>query len=258
MDVLEQALEALGFTAPVKAVYVNLVEYGRASARVLAARLGMTRTSVYDQLKVLIKKGLVVERDIDGKAEFAIHDIADLGRLLEREEKHLNERRVAFEREQNRLAVRTQSVEPKIRFFVGRDAILGSMHDMLWDERLTLQVVWPYEEMIRMLGKETLVEFDRKRIRHDIRIRTIWIGHADQKKNVLWGENEPGVERRYAPKDFTPSIGYTIYGDKVLFISSAKEAFGFTVMSGDFASLLRQQFELLWQVSQLSQKARRK
>lgn len=250
MDIVKKALGTIGFSGASADVYGDLILHGSSSARLIAVRLGMTRPSVYDQLKILMREGLVIERDIEGKTEFAVHDIADLGRLMELEEERIAEIREAFDRERDRLSARTGSVEPKIRFFMGREAILGSMRDMLWDETLTLRVVWPYREMLRALGREGLLEFDRKRIRNGIRLRTIWTGGDG--KNVIWGDEEWGVKRRAAPPEFSPSMGYTVYGDKTLFISSAKEAFGFTVTSTDFASLMGEQFALLWGMSKPS------
>lgn len=258
MDILKKALGTLGFAGPVADVYADLVENGRSPARVIAARLGMTRPSVYDQLKILIENGLVAEYDADGKAQFAVHDIADLGRRMQREEERIADERAALAREEGRLAARVATAEPKIKFFAGREAILGSMHDMLWDDQLTLQVVWPYEEMLRTLGRDGLEAFDRKRIRNDIRLETLWVGRLDSKKGQLWGEDESGVERRFAPESFAPTMGYTIYGDKVLFVSSAQEAFGFAVSSADFASLMREQFSVLWQLSAPMKKARKR
>lgn len=247
MDIVRKVLGTLGFGEASADVYVDLLQHGNSPARIIAVRLGMTRPSVYDQLKVLMKKGLIIERALGNRTEFAVHDIADLGRLMEREEERIGEQRSALERERDALMARTDSVEPKIRFFMGREAILGSMHDMLWDDSLTLRVVWPYDAMLRALGKDELVEFDRKRIRNGIRLETIWTGSNG--KDAIWGKKEWGVERRCAPAGFAPAMGYTTYGDKTLFISSAKEAFGFTVVSADFASLMNEQFSLLWGMS---------
>lgn len=41
-------------------------------------------------------------------------------------------------------------------------------------------------------------------------------------------------------------MGYWIYGDKVVCISSRKESFGFIIESREFAELLCAQFEVLW------------
>ena len=54
---------------------------------------------------------------------------------------------------------------------------------------------------------------------------------------------------RIAPEKMTWNMGHAIYDDKVAFISSKKEAFGFIVHSQDFADLMRVQFEEIWDIS---------
>lgn len=44
-------------------------------------------------------------------------------------------------------------------------------------------------------------------------------------------------------------MGYWIYGNKVAFISSRKESFGFIIESAELATMLRTQFEVLWKAS---------
>jgi hypothetical protein len=44
-------------------------------------------------------------------------------------------------------------------------------------------------------------------------------------------------------------MGYWIYENKVAFISSTKEAFGFIVESKEFVEMLSSQFELVWKAS---------
>jgi sugar-specific transcriptional regulator TrmB len=82
MEKIMAALRRLELSDSEQAIYVSLLREGRATARVLAARTGVTRPSVYDQLKSLIELGLVVELDIDGKANFAAADIKYLDALL--------------------------------------------------------------------------------------------------------------------------------------------------------------------------------
>ena len=72
----------------------------------------------------------------------------------------------------------------------------------------------------------------------------------------IWHNENTDVLRRYAPKGFAPEMAYTVYGDKVLFVSSAQESFGFVVHSAAFAQLMSLQFDVLWGVSQASGKKR--
>jgi hypothetical protein len=47
----------------------------------------------------------------------------------------------------------------------------------------------------------------------------------------------------------TWDMGYWLYEDKVAFLSSEKEGFGFVVQSKDFANLMKVQFEEIWKIS---------
>ena len=252
MKIIDQILKRLDISPPARQVYIDLVENGSSTARTIAVRLGMTRPSVYDQLKQLSARGLIVERDLDGKTEFSVSDIEELEKMMNEEKRTLETLQSAFGQVKKSLTDRTESVEPKIKFVTGKEAILQSMHDMLWDERLTLQAVWPYYEMIRALGKEALIDFNRKRVKNRIRIETIWPTGTKPGDTYIWKDGDWGVKRRCAPKEFAPPMSYIIYGDKVLFISSAAEAYGFIVTSRDFATLQRQQFSLVWKLSEES------
>ncbi len=44
-------------------------------------------------------------------------------------------------------------------------------------------------------------------------------------------------------------MSYWMYEDKILFVSSQKELFGFIVQSKDFTDLMRVQFQAMWNIS---------
>ena len=72
----------------------------------------------------------------------------------------------------------------------------------------------------------------------------------DIKKHPYLGTGEKFLrEIRIAPKDIGFSMGYWIYGNKVAFISSKKEAFGFIIESKELAEMLSSQFEVMWKLS---------
>ena len=246
---LDDILTALDIPAPARAVYGDLVTYGASSARAVATRLSMTRPSVYDQLRLLIARNLIVERSMDGRTEFMMRDLSDVEHLLSHEEERFKDLRQSLSREKKTLVAGRPVLDPRIRFFRGREAIVIAMHDMLWDDRVTLCALWPYDEMIRAVGGKELAAFNEKRIRNNLRLRTIWAPALKQGHGRLWQDRDIDVERRYAPAKFAPDMAYTIYGDKVLFISSAAEAFGFVVQSADFARLMQLQFDAVWNLS---------
>lgn len=246
---LEDVLTALDIPASAREVYSDLMVHGSSSARSVATRLGMTRTSVYDHLKLLIARNLIVERAGDTRAEFMIRDLSDVERLLSHQEERFRDLRQSLYRAKETLVKSHPVADPRIRFLRGRQAIVIAMHDMLWDDRVTLCALWPYDEMIRALGSKELDAFNEKRIRNNLRLRTIWAPAPKEGQPELWRDRDTDVERRYAPVGFAPNMAYTLYGDKVLFISSAAEAFGFVVQSEDFARLMLLQFDAIWGLS---------
>jgi hypothetical protein len=102
--------------------------------------------------------------------------------------------------------------------------------------------------VLQVLGEDALEEFNRKRIRHKIGLRSVWTDRPKGNAHI-WQGGDYKVERRYAPRGFTPVMGYSLYKDKVMFVSSHDEYYGFIVHSKDFSKLQSAQFELLWSMS---------
>jgi sugar-specific transcriptional regulator TrmB len=244
MNTIENILTTLGISENAQRVYIALVTSGESTPRLLAGRLSMSRPSVYDQITYLKERGLVAIRDLENKTFVAPSDIEVLARMLK-------ERRIEIEKEEKDLALvadslkkQTRTSAPRIKFFEGTEALQQALHDILWSSKTDMVALWPYEEMLAMLGKEFLVSFNEKRIRQKISLKTLWVGKQKNIKNI-WEDNDTGIERRHLPHTDV-GMGYTIYEDKVIFISSKKECFGFIISSHDFATMMRFQFEALW------------
>ncbi len=247
-QIIRTALTALHIKPTAQEVYVDLMLHGTTPARLLAQRLSMPRSSVYDHLEPLIARGLVASKDIHGKTFFEVHDVRDLGKLLEAEEDALTLLRARFDHIKHTLSFVGGGKEAKIKFYEGKEGLTTLLHEMLWDAAGTIYTVWPYHEMLQVLGAETLVSFNEKRVRQKIKLETIWVG-APKKHEHLWKGNDAFVVRKYAPASYVVPMSYSIYGDKVAFVSAQKECYGFVVYSADFAQLMRMQFSLLAQVS---------
>lgn len=85
-----------------------------------------------------------------------------------------------------------------------------------------------------------------------MRLRVIWPKdkRLDTRKYPYLSSGEEHLrELRFAPKGMTWNMGYWMYEDRVVFLSSEKEGFGFVVRSKDFADLMKIQFEQIWQMS---------
>lgn len=246
MENIKEILSGIGVPFPAQKVYVALLEDGKATARTISHRTGITRTSVYDQIKVLLSEGLIVERSIEGTTLFEVSDVRQLSILLDEQVEKLNKQQDFLAKNLDQLIDKSQSVQPKIRFFEGRSGAEQLLKDILWHDNITLCLYWPYEQMLHFIGMDFLLWFNDKRKARNIPLKTIW-GHRTGKVNKhIFADDDKDVERRYLVQKNIPSMGYIIYDKKIAFISSHKESFGFIVESVEFSGLQRMQFDILW------------
>jgi len=246
---IEKTLAELGFAENTIAVYSRLLELGSASARQLAENVGMPRPSVYDHLKILLEQGLIVEANEEGRKMFRTNDVKHLKALIKDKIEILEDEKKKIDK----FAPLTKTgLEPKVRNFYGAEGIKQILKDFAWYEDTEILTMWPVKEMIAVLGNYALESFNKRRIKNNNSIRAIW----PQDKMIslpqypFIGVGEKHLRQlRIAPKSTTWNMGHAIYFDKVSFISSRNEAFGFIVQSKDFADLMRVQFEAIWKIS---------
>lgn len=243
---LSEILSELSIPYPSRVVFEDILQNGESPARRIAERRGMTRPSVYDHLKLLLKKGFVVGRDVDGKMLYSIRDLRAIEKTLEEKIFDLEIKKEAFKEALPELLGKTGGTDPKIRFFDGKEGLAILLKDIFWQDAKSIDTFWPYEKMLAVLGGEELEKFNNRRLKEGIRIRSLWTRNL---KNTVWAGKDTFVEKRLVPKGFNAEMGYTVYGDTVSFVSPEKESFGFIVKSRSFTELMRTQFELVWKNS---------
>lgn len=249
MNNLDKILAGLDLAPAVRKVYLSLLEEGDASARTLASRTTIARTSIYDHIKSLKDLDLVLERDTGGKTIYSVQDPRNLENLLEQKIESLNKQKEILVNELPKLIAKIDSIQPKIRFFESGEGMKQMLKDILWHDEITLDIVWSYEHMLEVLGEEFLIWFNTRRVRNKISVRALWPAETAKNKKHIFSENDKLVSRRYLSKQPAPTMSYIVYENKTIFLSSACEAFGFIVDSKEHADLMRMQFEVLWEAS---------
>lgn len=247
MNTLQETLGEIGIPDPAQKIYIALLTDGEATARTLSLRTGITRTSVYDQIRILRDQALIVEKLVGNATFFAIGDTRQVSVLLNDRIERLSSQQDSLDETLRSIMKTSRSTRPKIRFFEGEDGMRQLMKDILWYDDITLRIYWAYEKMLHVLGEEFLLWFNERRKSRDIPIRTIW-GSAEKGKTSIFDDGED-VERRYISRKDAPTMSYIIYENKVAFISSQKESFGFIVESVEFTDLISMQFDTLWEKS---------
>lgn len=233
-------------------VYLRLAETGSASARQLAENLNLPRTTIYDNLRFLFEGGLIVEQDEKDKKMFGIDDTKNLLHFVKTKIELLEDREKKIKELLPDLPVNARTLDPKIKFYSGTEGMKQALKDMLWYKNIETLTMWPISEMVEILGEEYLENLNRRRIRQNISIRGIWPHDktVDFKRCPYLGVGKRHLrELRLAPKEMDWNMSYWLYADKVAFISSRAEGFGFVIHSRDFVDLIKTQFEVIWKLS---------
>ncbi|MDD5032064.1 MAG: helix-turn-helix domain-containing protein [Patescibacteria group bacterium] len=249
---LDSILREMGFSDNSIRIYIRLLETGYSSARQLAENLSMARPTVYDNLKLLINDGLVIEKEEENKKLFSIDDVKNLRYLTQTKIEKLKKNEQMINELLPSLNLKASALQPKIKFYSGIDGIKQVLKDLMWNKNIKTLTMWPISEMMDFLGRDYIEELNRRRIRQNISIRGIWPRDKviDFKSYPFMGVGKGFLrELRTAPKGMTWSMSYWIYEDKVAFISSRAESFGFVIHSRDFADLIKAQFEQIWPLS---------
>jgi sugar-specific transcriptional regulator TrmB len=242
----------LGLSDLTQKVFSELVSRGPTPARMLADRVGIPRPSVYDHLKILIQHGLVTEKVEDGKKLFCMDDLKNIQELIEDKITTLQAEKKKFDASLSQLLKKTAFIEPQVKFYSGKEGVKQVLNHIMLNRNIETVLMWPMSEMMKVLGPEYLEELNDKRVKRNIFLRVIWPRdkRLDTKKFPYLGTGDDHLrELRFAPEGMTWEMGYWMYEDKVAFLSSEKEGFGFVVHSRDFAELMRVQFEQIWKIS---------
>ncbi len=242
----------LGLSPLTERVFNELVEQGVTTPRQLAERLAIPRPSVYDHARILIQKGLITERIEDNKKVFCVDDLKNIPELLQSKIDLLQKEKKQLEHILPSLLKKVAFVEPKIKFYSGPEGVRQVMNHIMWHRNIDTIIMWPMSEIIKVLGEDYLLELNKKRIKRNISVRGIWPKDkvVSLKKYPFLGVGGGHLrETRIAPKGMNWDMGYWLYDDKVVFLSSQKETFGFVVHSRDFSKLLKTQFDEIWKNS---------
>ena len=240
-------------------MYIALLEGGTTPAGNLAKRAGVPRSSLYGILHELAQRGLVVQSERQGVKIWYAEPPQKIQTIIDQEIDTFEKTRGALGTLLPTLQskYRNDLVNPHFQFFEGKDGIKHVLNDILLYENIDTEAFWPAREMIEVLGAEFLSQHNKKRIRRNIRIRTIWPEGRSKddsantvKQNPFIGSGEAFKRMiRVAPKGIKSPMGYWAYKDKAAFVSSKNEGFGFIIQSADFRKLLQTQFEVLWRIS---------
>lgn len=254
MPKLWELLQDLGFDRAEAEVYDFLLHQGVFSVGTLAKRLGLPRTTLYTLLGRLSARGLVRETVKKGLKAYMAEPPETISHLFSQRisETQQNSQAFAALLPDLRKNYRSSAATPRLSVFEGKAGIENVLRDMLLYSDLETWAVWPIRKMMGALSPEFFKFHNKERIRRNIYTSAVWphseVVAVSKFPFLGWGK-EFKREIRVAPEEVNYPLGYWIYANKVAFLSSADEGYGFIIQSQELVITLKAQFQLLWQLS---------
>jgi sugar-specific transcriptional regulator TrmB len=249
---LDKISQYLGLKNNTKRVFELLLVSKPVSVALIAKELHLPKSTIYDAISELMEDSLLVEySEGNGKK----YGIAPKDQIIILHQKKIKELQLSqdYITEKLKEIERQESViQPKIKFYSGTDGIKHAFNDMPWTQGAgEAYLMWPLQEMIDTLGEEFLQFHGRKRYEYKIQIKAISKESDRGIRNGDWSSDTTNHYRevRYAPSSIDWSMSYWIYDDKVLFATPGKEKFAFIIYSREFAHMMKQLWEQMWNVS---------
>lgn len=253
---LQDIFDTLGFKEEEAKTYLSLLDSGSQTVGDLAKITGQARPTLYGYLERLIVAGLVTQTLKGGVKVFSPEPPAKIRSLYRRRIMDMRKKEQSLDQILPELEKRAgvNLMRPRLQFFEGKAGIESALEDILRiPEGSATLSLWPIRDTLEALGAEYFRSHNKRRIARNIQVKGIWPrgqgADIAEHPYLGWGLEFKG-ELRYAPLGAEFSMGYWIYGSRVLFVSSRGESYGFIMESAEMAAMMAAQHQIIWGASE--------
>jgi sugar-specific transcriptional regulator TrmB len=246
---INKLFEQLNFSEKESRVYLALMELGSTKATDIAKKTGLNRTSVYDLLEVLLRKGLVSKYKKGSATLFNAHDPKQLLSYLDREKEETAKNIEKQKQKVSELLPQLISLQniyttkPKVQFFEGEKGMREAYEDTLTSKEIIM--AYANVETMHEGLPNFFPEYYKRRAEKKIFIRAIMPRNALSLERAKHNQEEMRDTRLLPETEMTFSPEVNIYNNKIL-IASWKEKMAIIIESKELADLQKMTFNLLW------------
>lgn len=234
-------LEKIGFSQKEASVYLACLELGETNIQQIAKKSGIRRTTVYDVIESVKKKGFVSSITKNKKTYYYAEDPRAI-------ETSLEEKQETLKRALPELLSLANFIDkkPKIRFFEGEDGIKEVYKDTLR---------YPGKELVGWGSSKVIENFDADfvndyyipaRLKNKISVRAI------ANKSEVWSSlklvDEKSLRRtRLTDQRFPFDVEIDLYGSRSVAVFAFDEKIALIIESEKIYSTLKSIFEMSWE-----------
>ena len=232
MFMLKEKLEDLGLSSSEIDVYLSLLQMGPSQAGVISKSTKLNRTSTYQVIERLIRKGLV---NYINKGKLKVFQAVSPKRLLSLQEEKVNLAKELIS-ELDGLAHKS---EEEATIYKGRNGIRTIMQDILGSKEY---VSFGSAGQFLDIMKHDFLLFQKEKRKRGIKSRVI-VGDSSKNNEVVM--NAYAKFRFVNDKYMTPTTTW-VYGDTVAIVVWSSTPFATLIKSKEASDAYRNYFELLW------------
>lgn len=240
-----KVLENIGLTGNEAIIYLALLELGSTTAGPIIKKVGMHRATVYDNIDLLIDKGIV---SFVIKANRKYFEAQDPDRLLE----YLETKKVEIDAKQAELRDvlpklhmirKLAHVEQEANIYKGKKGLKSIFEDILKQKKDML--VFGASGSFKDVFGPYFTNFSDRRARLKIPLKIIF---SDKIRKEKREEELKLASIRYLSDTYTTPSTIYVYADRVATIIWSDEPMAFLMKSKKVADSYRTYFELMWKM----------
>lgn len=240
---LPEMFQKIGFNAKEATLYTILYQRGPNPVSTLAKLSGIKRTTVYDILKNLIERGLILNFQQGGTSYFAIDDVQKL--YFEQKEKALYAEKIVQELKSNPL--NTESLQ--INYYKGQEGYRQMYEDILRHKPPEFVGWMNIDNFYSGIDLKREEEWTKERHQKGIKVRLIMqespLSHSLKKEDAKINR-----EIKIIPaKKFPFESSAFIYENHITFFNTTNEVFtGIRIQHPEFYRMQKEVFEMTWKL----------
>ncbi len=238
-----KALEELGLSKNEAIVYLTLLDLGSSTATKIADKSKLHRTTVYDALDRLTKKGLVSYIEKEETKYFEACDPENLMAIIKQKQDLLTEIIP-----QLKLSRKLAESKAKAHIYEGMEGVKASMEKALvvlkeGDKILCFGIPKRAPDMM----SQYFDRFHKRRI--EKKISMIHLYNENARERIAYLKSLPLTEAGYLPKEYDSPASTLIYGNIVCLTTWSEIPFVVMIESQRVADAYSKYFWLLWSLA---------
>lgn len=237
-----EELKEFGLSENEITTYVALLKTGNVSANRVAKITGMKRSTTYDNLNLLINKGLISTVMKDGVNYYEAADPNKIIRLID-------DKKSKISKIVPKLHSLKESAKEKtgVTFFEGKKGVITILNDIL-DEKKEL---WFYgsRKMALIAQQDYPEDFIKKRAESKIPLSAV-LAEEDRGDPAYKDKKIYDLSKLKFSKELDKiKTNVFIYSDKVAFMTSGENLIGTIIKNKEIVDQQKKIFQILWKIA---------